>query len=1556
MNPANGALPPAADFSVTETLRGKRLLFTGATGFVGKVALSMILTKFPDIGRLYVLARPGVSTGADARLFDKVIPAPPFDPLRAKLGPDFERFIHEKCEAVGGDVSKPFCGFPEELLNRLTGQVDVLVNCAGLVDFNPTIESAINANALGALHVAQTAKRLGAALVHVSTCYVAGNETGIIAEDENILGFFPKRDEWRGQTFDPMVEIDDCKRHIERIKAHAEDKAMQSEFRAKALDRLHAEGRDETDEKALRTGSMRERKLWVGDQLVKAGLERSLHWGWPNTYTYTKSLGDQVIDGFSRREGLDFAIVRPAIVESALRFPFPGWNEGFTTTAPLTFLAIKGHRAYVAREGHILDVIPCDHIAAGLISVTAAILAKRHKKVYHLGSSDSNPLLVTRSIELSGLYRRRYYKRKKLEEGESEWKNELLARIEAQIVTKESYLSTSAPQIAKWTRNVSQWLTDAKPSWGGPRLGATIERVQNELDEVARKADLAHSMFDLFMPFLWENNYIFQTKNIRALQASMVPEDRARIPWDPDSFDWLDYWLDIHLVGLEKWVYPNLEDELGARGKKKGVPVYRDLWELIEARARKHAGKVALRFLRDGQDDRYTYGQLRDRAVRAAFFLQASGVDPADRVLLMGENRPEWPMAYFGILKAGATAVPLDHQSTREEVENVCRTAGAKIAVLSQKVLEKLQLEPGTQLGGATVVPLQDLFHGKYPACDEARLASREPGELASLIFTSGTTGKPKGVMLSHRNFTSLVQKMSQVFDLGERDGMLSVLPLHHTFEFSSGLLMPLAVGAEIAYLEELNGDRLAEAFQTGRITAMVGVPALWQLLLRRIEGNFSDAGIEKPAKALQTAVRKADDKIASTLLGKAVFLPVHRRFGGRLRYLISGGSAMPPDVYDAFKGMGFAIYEGYGLTGSSPVLTVQAKGDAAAGHVGKPLPGVEVRIHEPDAEGVGEVIAKGPNVMVGYWNDPEATAAVLREGWLYTGDLGKFDEEGHLCIVGRKKDVIIDANGKNVYPDELEELYREHVNVKELSIVGLVDEAGGEKIACLLVPEFGTATDKAKVRETIEAHVREVSLKLPYYKRIKVLHLQDAELPKTAKRSVKRKQVVDELARLESKAKAAAGKKGLVADGDTWLYDLVARVSEQPRDKITPDARLERDLGFDSLMFTELSTALEEAGVRPSAAEEVLGVTTIADLSRKVIEWRRGGRSERAAITPASDSRKNKRERERSLWGNLLDVVQPAIDAIPVVGDAVALARADGLPELFEERPKRKAALRRGTKKGEVDGFELPEPMVAAGRGLLREGQKQLYDALFHSKVYGRANIPSHVNFLVASNHSSHLDMGLIKHALGAHGEQLVALAARDYFFSDRWRRTYFENFTNLIPMDRHGSLRESLRLASKSLAMGKNLLIFPEGTRAQDGKIAEFKPSIGYLALTNRTGILPICLKGTYDALPKGAILPKDRNLAAHFGPFLSYEELVARTQGLPRSEQHREVSRIVEDAVRALMENRRLTPRRGPAPHRPARTTIDVSPAAEPAVAPAHKHGHKHGPPAGDKKEQP
>ena len=563
---------------------------------------------------------------------------------------------------------------------------------------------------------------------------------------------------------------------------------------------------------------------------------------------------------------------------------------------------------------------------------------------------------------------------------------------------------------------------------------------------------------------------------------------------------------------------------------------------------------------------------------------------------------------------------------------------------------------------------------------------------------------------------------------------------------------------------------------------------------------------------------------------------------GGRVRYFISGGSALNEKVQRDFQGLGFTILEGYGLTEASPVLTVtRPENRMLAGTVGKPLPGVQVEIRDPNASGVGEVVARGPNVMLGYFGNEEATREALVDRWLYTGDLGRLDDEGNLYLVGRSKDIIVDTNGKNVYPDEVEEVYQDSPYIKELSVVGYPDGIG-EKVACIVVPnyEYDIALTRAEVQAAIEEHFREVSATLPYYKRVKLLHFTDEELPRTATRKVKRSGALKMLQKIEDSARASQAT--LARDETTadaaWLVDIISSVSNRSRDEISINARL-ADLGFDSLMFVELATAIENAGGYLTAPERLNEVQDVRELLTVV--------NREASQTPRREGARLRLEPEKE------------------------------------------------------DEIRIPEFVRAIGNKTVDLAQRALYERLLRTNYEGQTNIPYHTNFIVAANHCSHLDMGLVKMALAEAGTDLVALAAADYFFDTKYKRAYMENFTNLVPMERTGSLRQSLRHARSFLDRGYNALIFPEGTRSMTGKMADFKPVIGYLALASRVGILPVYLEGTHEAFPKGSTVLKSRNVGARVGRLITIDELEEMTRGLPRAEAyHLIAARVHHDIV--------------------------------------------------------
>jgi long-chain acyl-CoA synthetase len=1439
-------------FSPTEIYKDRKIFLIGSTGFLGKVTLSMLLHRFPNLGRVYVTVRARSQEESETRFWDNVITAPPFDPLRERYGNAFEGFIRDKVSVVGGDIGETNLGYNEEDAQKLADDLDVVINTAGNVTFNPTLESALRTNVVGTQNVIAFAKRMKRpALVHVSTCFVAGNRSGAVWESDPVIGYFPRKHELQGFEFSVEQEIKDCAKLAERVRDEARDAMMLARFRELARKRLHEEGRDADDPDALGLAVARERKVWTRTRLTDLGVERAAWWGWPNIYTYTKALGEQLV---AAETGVVRSIVRPSIVESALTYPFPGWNEGFTTTAPIIFLILKGQTQIPANEKLILDITPVDQIASVMLAVAAVACVEEPRLVYQAATGDSNPNNMERIIGLVGLYKRKHFQEK---DTGVKLINEIAARMEPRGVSTTKFEATSIPMLNTAAKKAATLLDRARPRWGGGRVVEVIDRVKTTVDRVEEITRETTEAFEMFRPFMIENAYVFRSDNVRSLFSSIRKDEQALLTWNPESYDWYDYWLNVHMPGLKKWVFPTLEEDM--RVQPKRIYTYRDLLELFETSTKRHATRVAMRIERDGRKEQYTYADLRELATRAAGFLASQGIKPGDRVMLVSQNAPEWGMTYFGVLKAGATCIPVDPESSTDEIMNFARAGDAAAIVLSEKLAqEHADLKDRLSADGlpARLWTFDDVFAMPDEETEDQRIALLpqrvHAQSVASLIFTSGTTGQPKGVMLSHRNLTSMVSMLSSVFDMTTKDGVLSVLPMHHTFEFSTGFLTPLSRGAQITYLPELTSDALARAIKNGHVTGMVGVPALWELLHRRIRNRLYEKSdwIGKTAEAMIRGNAWLRDKTPLNF-GQLLFYPIHEGLGGRIRYFISGGSALSETIQKDFQGLGFTILEGYGLTEASPVLTVtRPENRMLTGSVGKPLPGVEVRIADADASGVGEVIARGPNVMLGYYEDQDATRSALVDRWLYTGDLGRLDEDGNLYLVGRSKEIIVDTNGKNVYPDELEELYANSPYIKELSIVGLPDGLG-EKVACLVVPddEYDIALSRDDLRRRIEEHFREVSATLPYYKRVKVLQFTDIELPRTATRKVKRLEVTEMMQALEQSQKSGRTPSARESAGSDslWVLKTVASVCNRPIEEISISARLS-DLGFDSLMFVELGTAIENAGGSISAPERFNEIQDIGELISVV--------SRRSPTSGRVDG---------------------------------ATARAD-------------------SNRKHEDEINVPSLVRVVGNKGVDLVQRFFYERFLNTKYEGRTNIPPHTNFLVAANHCSHLDMGLTKMALGDAGRDMVALAAADYFFDSKYKRAVMENFTNLVPMERTGSLRQSLRHAREYLDRGYNALIFPEGTRSMTGQIADFKPVVGYLALHSRVGILPLYLYGTYEAFPKGSTIIKSRDIGARIGRFLSIEELEELTEGMARAEAYRLIAALVKHEIENLRDRAR------------------------------------------------
>ena len=1386
---------------VSRVVEGSRLVVLGGTGFLGKVFWSMLLHEFPELGKIFLVVRPKSGGTPEARFWSEVATSDALEPIRAQHGAAFEAFLRDKVQPIDGDMGRPLCGLDPALVHELRGTIDAVVNVAGIVDFNPPLDEALHANAFGAQNLVTLARALGDAPVfHTSTCYVAGRRSELVHEDHPSAIPFPRAAELGAELWDPEREIAEGLDLVAQAEHRCEDAFRQSGFAERARANLLARG-EPVHGAPYDKELARVKRRFISDRLVEAGLDRATHWGWPNIYTYTKAIGEQVI----ARSGLPFTIGRPACCESTLAYPCRSYNEGINTSAPLIYLMMKGQQQILAR--HVtLDFIPTDYVVVGMILALAELLEGTAKPVYQFGASDVNPCTAQRYAELIGIYKRKHYQRKGTG---NPLLNALQARFEPSYVDQSTFNAFGSPAIANVAREVSSLMK------GVPALKPAAKA----LADMARREDKIAEIQGLFAPFTLSAIGPFDCANTRAAYARLSPAEQAKLPWTPETIDWADWMMNVHMPAMEKRILPEMDRKL----KKELAPLaaHATLVSLVDEMAERHDLGMALQRMTDEGLTRTSFRDLKLRAESMAARLAQLGIRKGDRVIVSAHNHPDWAIAYFGVLRAGATAVPVDPALDAAAWGNVVTESGARVVAWDATV--KARDEVAAAHPGLDALDLHDAT-----AEDDALVppaASIAPGDVASLIYTSGTTGRPKGVMLTHANFTSLVAALAPIFPLSRGDAVLSVLPLHHTFEFTCGLLLPLSRGARVVYLDELTGEGLSRGLQASRASAMVGVPALWQMLERRILQQVDARG--PFARAAFDAAAEVNRWLTSNVgldMGRVLFGAVHSKMGGHVKWLISGGAALPRETQERFAGLGLKLTEGYGLTEAAPVLTVARPGVRTEAGVGKPVPGVDLRIANPDSRGIGEVVARGPNVMVGYTDEEATRRTIDAEGWLHTGDLGRIDRKGRLEIVGRLKDVVISATGENVYPDDVENRLGEIEGVTELAVVG-VEVRGSERLACLAVPKDDREVARGALRRAID--------QLPPGQRPAIVHLSEAPLPRTATRNVKRDEVRAILRRM-----IAATSRTEEATGASSTRLAIAAVRGLPIEEVTSHASLQGELGFDSLMLTELLEALEVrvGTIDPQRLQACVTVADVEDLVR-------------------------------------------AYDA-PGARGPKAAAKAPAPP------------------------IVLPEAVQEAGKAFIGKLQDLFYGEVMKPRVFGRAHVPHNRNVIVVANHTSHLDMGFVRHALGKYGEDIVSLAAQDYFFESGVKRAFFENLTSLKAIDRKASLRQAIRQAGEVIERGKTVLLFPEGTRSA-GTVQEFKPLVGHLALVHGVDILPVYLGGTHAAMPKGAVLPTHREILARIGPPLCMADLRRLTAGMSPGDAAREVARIAREAVLALSE---------------------------------------------------
>ncbi|HXX14845.1 MAG TPA: SDR family oxidoreductase [Candidatus Eremiobacteraceae bacterium] len=524
--------PRVARLPVRETLAGKHLLLIGVTGFIGKVWLVDLLEKIPEIGKIILLIRRNRTTSAQRR-FEKIVEeSPAFDRLHESYGARLAAFLKEKVEVVEGDVSLPGLGLDSDTQTRLARTLDLIVNSAGLTDFNPDLRDAIASNVDSVIHLVQYLRACDhAALMHLSTCYVVGMRDGRVIEELRV-NYNPAAH----PDFDSEKEVASLREMVCRIEERSESAELSKALRRQALGRGGDDSSVVPDE--LDGVLKRNRARWVRNRLVRAGMKRSQHLGWPNTYTFTKSLGESILAKHGR--DLPIAIVRPSIVESSERTPFTGWNEGINTSGPLSYLLGTNFRQLPSNERKCLDVIPVDMVTRGMTLIAAALLRRRHARLYQLATSAINPVNMGRSIELTGLAHRKHYR---AQQGIEHW---LKVKLETIPVSKQRYERLSIPMQKAVVSRINKAATSLHIS-------------KPPLAKAERDLGRAEKLIDLYEPFILHNQHVFECENARLLSAALSPEEKMLFDFAPEKIDWWDYWINIHIPALRRWCYPLME-------------------------------------------------------------------------------------------------------------------------------------------------------------------------------------------------------------------------------------------------------------------------------------------------------------------------------------------------------------------------------------------------------------------------------------------------------------------------------------------------------------------------------------------------------------------------------------------------------------------------------------------------------------------------------------------------------------------------------------------------------------------------------------------------------------------------------------------------------------------------------------------------------------------------------------------------------------------------------------------------------------------------------------
>jgi len=739
------------------------------------------------------------------------------------------------------------------------------------------------------------------------------------------------------------------------------------------------------------------------------------------------------------------------------------------------------------------------------------------------------------------------------------------------------------------------------------------------------------------------------------------------------------------------------------------------------------------------------------------------------KAAIFSENRFEWVYAFYSAWMKKAVAVPIDFMSSSDDVAfilNDCRPEVIFYSDGTKEVLEKSISELNYEI---EKINLDDIRINEVISF--SNLPEPDPNDTAVIIYTSGTTGSPKGVMLSYDNLLANIEAVTTDVNIYRSDDRLLVLlPLHHIFPLMGTMIIPLGVGGTIIFSPSMSSEDIMATLQQG-ITIIIGVPRLYNLIRKGIRDKIDKSGIAK-------LLFKIAQKKNSLAFSRKIFGSVQKKFGGRIKYLVSGGAALDKDVAKDYLTLGFEILEGFGMTECAPMITFTRPGKVLPGSAGQPLKTNEVKIIE------GEIVTRGRNVMQGYYNRPEETSAILKNGWLYTGDLGYLNDDNRIFITGRKKEIIVLSNGKNINPEEIEDKI---LNMSEvITEIGVFEKS--DLLHAVIYPDYQKAKQLGveNVGEMIKWEIIDkYNQSVTPYKKVMKFSLIKEPLPRT--RLLKLKRFL--LPQLEQ---VSEEKIKNISEPTFQEYILIKEFLQQQKEiKVNPSDHLEIDLGLDSLDKVNLGVYLESNFGIKYTESELVGFSNVVKLAENVKD------------------KKTKLSIEAIDWG-----------------------------KIFKEH------------------FNLDLPKSWFTHNAMKNSAKVFLKLYFRLKGEGLENIPEGP-FILAPNHQSFFDGLFVAVFLKNKLLKQTYFYAKEKHVKNKLLK-FIANKHNVIVMDLN-DLKTSLQKLAEVLKRGKNIIIFPEGTRTISGDIGDFKKTFAILSRELNVPVVPVVIKGAYDALPRGTHFPK-------------------------------------------------------------------------------------------------